>query len=133
MSRLTLNDPVIITPRLMPGVQIDGAFLSIEYHHRDDEGRMVYLCWLDLPDKGEFKVENLKSGRWGGTLQQGLASLLGFLQAAAESYRHAGMSMTGENCDLFSQPVVEWAYQNSDELGALAYDIEEREGLIIEE
>lgn len=63
--------------------------------------------------------------------QEMLATLLTFLGAAAESYSYRQRTgRNGENEDLFPAPVVEWAYQNSDELSMLAMELEETPGLI---
>jgi hypothetical protein len=87
-----------------------------------------------LPDDTTHTGEDLKSGVGGGSLQEGFASLLAFLEAAAESYRyqfHTGRQ--GENVDLFPAEVIAWAYQHSDEIGMLRWAIEESGRPLIEE
>ena len=116
---MTLKTPFLITSRLLPGVQISGAFISIEDVGCNREGRTCYRWHIDFPTGSTFTGNDLKSGCQGGTLQEGMASLLSFLSAAAESYPD------GENADLFPTAVTEWAYQNSDEISLLGIEIEE--------
>jgi len=129
-QKLTLHSPFIITPRLMAGLAIGGAFISMEIGPRNGEGRTEYGCFIDLPDGSEHEIKDLQSGCQGGELQEGFVSLLSFLAAAGDSYRYAGMK--GEHSDLFPEPVTEWAYQNSDEISGLEYEIEETDNLISE-
>jgi len=131
---MILHPPFEITPRLMAGLRIGGAFLSMGRGPRNGEGRTVYGTFIDLPDGTEHEVTGLRSGCQGGDLQEGFASLLGFLGAAAESYGYRMRTgRQGENEDLFPAPVVEWAYQNSDEITSLEFEIEESGTPLIEE
>lgn len=62
-----------------------------------------------------------------------MENLLCFLGAAAESYRYRGCVYTGDpddNSSLFPKPVVEWAYQHSDEIGLLELNLTENKDLI---
>lgn len=130
---MTLHPPFIISSRLMAAVEIGGATLSIEHGRRNREGRDCYGVWIDLPDGSEHAITDLRSGCQGGTLQEGMASLLSFLGAAAESYAyHMRTQRQTENEDLFEPAIVEWAYQNSDEIGMLACELEEMPNLIEE-
>ena len=74
------------------------------------------------------------SGRTGSPESQIAAclwDLCSFLGACAESRAYAtrlhGDPMQGENSDLFPEHVGEWAEMHSDELGLLAYDLENPE------
>lgn len=125
---MTLTQPVIITPRLLPGVQIGNAFVAITYA-RSTGSRTRYRWFIDLPGQ-EFTGDDLQSGCQGGDLREGLGSLLSFLGAAAESYRYAGAD--GENANLFPLPAVEWAAQNSDEIGMAQIEVEENQNCIDE-
>jgi hypothetical protein len=130
---MILKSPIEITSRLMAGVRVGGATLSIDYLRQDRDGRDVYDVWIDLPDGREERITDLKSGCQGGGLQEGLGSLLSFLGAAAESYRYRmSTGRAGENEELFSPAIVEWAYGCSEEIDGLALEIEESEGLIEE-
>lgn len=128
---MTLREPVRISSRLLPGVQVGGAWVQLEYAGETSEGRQRYKWTIDLPDGSEFSGSDLKSGCGGGSLQSGFESLLSFLGAAAESWRYRGAE--GENSDLFPQAVVEWAAQNSDEISLLQLEMSETPGLIDEE
>jgi hypothetical protein len=128
---MILKPPFEITSRLMAGVRVGGATLSIEDNGDVSyDNRTVYNIWIDLPDGQEFNVTDLRSGCGGGSLQEGMCSLLSFLGAAGESYNYSRIN--GENSDLFLLPVVEWAAQNSDELSMLSCELEEQKDLILE-
>ena len=130
---MQLTSPVIITSRLRPGVQIGPATISIEYAGCRD-GRTVYRYFIDLPDY-EYESTDLASGCQGGDLQEGLASLLSFLGAFAESVSHATFAadrQPGENADLFPVELADWACQYSDEIDLLSIELEETADLIEE-
>ena len=124
----TLKSPVMITSRLLPGVKVGNATISLERAGRlDSRGAEVFRWFVDL-DNREFSDDEF-SGRQG--IQGMLASLLCFLSAFAESWRYAGAK--GENASLFPVELAEWAMQNADELGMLQLELEETPGLIEEE
>jgi len=133
-----LRAPFIITARLMAGLVIGGATISLGYSNGLNA---YYRCFIDLPDGQEFEDSSLRPGACGGTLQQGFAALLSFLGAAAESYHHQmngidfplHLDEPDNNSSLFPRPVTEWAYQNSDEISMLQLEIEESETPLIEE
>lgn len=130
--RLELHKPFIITPRILAGLKIGkDSYISIAYGHTNGEGRMCYSIWIDIGEK-EFYVDDLKSGCRGSDLQEGMTSLLSFLGAAADAYRYEMGGRKSDNSDLFVPEVVEWAYQNSDEISMLAYEISESPALIVE-
>ncbi len=130
---MRLHEPFIITARLMAGLKIGDAYLSIGVGQRNREGRTVYVAYLDLPDGTEHEISDLQSGCQGGDVQDGMASLLSFLGAAAESYGYRlRTGRTGEHEDLFSPGDVVWAYEHSDEISMLAYELEERPDLVDE-
>lgn len=138
---MQLTSPIIITSRLMPGIQIGKSFISIEYSTRPgDSHRCRYQYYLDLDQDGksiEYDADDIQSGCQGGSLADGLSSLLSFMSACGESYRYAvrkGIPLDdSENGDLFPPDVAEWCYQNSDELSILACEIEENPNCIMEE
>jgi hypothetical protein len=131
---MLIHEPCMITSRLLPGIKVGGGFISIEYSKRaGDEGRTRYQYHIDLPNGEEHTGDDLQSGCQGGSLQEGLASLLSFLSACGESYGYSlRTGREGENTDLFPANVAEWAYQNSDELSSLSCDFEETPDLIEE-
>ncbi len=126
---MELTSPIIITPRLMPGVQIGDGIVSIEYKDITHDGRMEYQWYVDIGVL-EVSSDDLCSGVGGGSLQEGLESFLAFLGAFAESWQYAGEN--GENSNLFPATLAEWAMQNSDEIGMLQIELDETEGLIDE-
>jgi hypothetical protein len=129
---MQLKKPFIITPRLLPGLQIGGAFISIEYDGAAS-GRALYRYHIDLPDGTEHSAADLRSGVGGGSLQSGVESLLSFLGAAAESYDYRlRTNRKGENEDLFPPAITEWAALYSDEISMVQTEIEETPGLIQE-
>ena len=144
MSIINIKPPLCITSRLRCGCRIGESELSIAYDKWTDDGRQQYHYWLDLKiddRRIEFYGDDLASGVGGGSLQQGLESLLSFLAACGESYAYAmrhnnvggmiDLSST-ENGELFPENVAEWCYLNSDELGMLAIELEESDNLIEE-
>jgi len=131
---MKLTDPIIITPYLLPGVEIGSAFISIEYSPRAGRGgRTRYAYHIDLPNKSEHTGDDLQSGAGGGGLQDGLESLLSFLSACGESVNYAQRTgRGGENAELFPTPVAEWAAAHTDELTLLEMELQETPGLIEE-
>lgn len=132
---MILHEPFKISARLLPAVQIGDAWISIKFGRETPSGRIRYQYYIDTP-AFEYEGDDLKSGVGGGSLQSGMVSLLCFLGAAAESYRYLGCKYSDcpdENCSLFPQNVVEWAYQNSDEITSLEMDLEEKKDLITEQ
>ena len=107
---LKIKQPCIITARLLPGIKIGDSFISIEYSERKaDEGRARYRYYIDTP-AFEHVNDDLQSGYGGGSLQEGLDSLLSFLQSG----------------DAFDdKQVAEWAQENSEELSMAQLELEE--------
>jgi hypothetical protein len=127
---MELKNPIIITPRLLPGVQIGNAFIAIEYGkptpRTSGTGRQVYKVTIDGVGKRTYIDETLRSGCQGGSLQEGLSSFLHFLSACAES------KGKGENTNLFPKRIREWAEHFSDEISMLMIEVEETKDCIVE-
>jgi hypothetical protein len=120
-----LVSPVVITPRLLPGVQVGGAFVSIGYLDSRDDGRQGYQWHIDLENGESFSGDDLASGCGGGDLHGGLSSLLSFLGAFAESVGYERRTgRRGENSDLFPRGLAEWAEANADELFLLQEELD---------
>jgi hypothetical protein len=121
----------------MAGVQIGtpSAWVSVGPGPRNAEGRtIVYRGFIDLPDGTEHEVTDLCSGCGGGSDLDGLASLLSFLGAAAESYKYRlRTGRNGENEALFAPAVVAWAAKNADKISMLGMEIEESETDLVED
>ena len=130
---MKLSPPFIISARLLPALRIGDATLSLE---RMDEltpdNRDRFTWYLDMADGSEYSDSDLRSGVGGCTLQEAFRSLLSFLIHSAESYRPDDRDpRNNRSAGLFAEPVEEWTSANSEELSALAFDIES-DGLIIE-
>lgn len=126
---MKLQSPLIITPRLLPGVKIGSdSFISVEVVGYTRDGRERYQYSIDTPEF-EHTDSDLSSGSGLGKGEQdGLQSLLMFLGAAAESYRYErATGRESGNHDLFPGHVREWAYEHSDEIDMLALELEEQE------
>lgn len=132
---MKLHSPFEISARLLPALRIGKAWIQLEYSRRPgSENRTRYKWTLDLPTKRYFFGDDLQSGNGGGDLQSGFVSLLSFLSACGESYGYRlRTGREGENCDLFPEPVAEWAYQNASEISLLQLEIEKSETPLIEE
>jgi len=132
-------EPFIITPRLLCGLRVGNGFISIDFSRRPGrDGRTRYQYHIDVGTQSH-SADDLQSGCNGGSLQQGMASLLAFLGAAAESYHYA-MSNPGKRdpffeteSDMFPSWVNEWAYQHDDEISMLRYQLEESEKDLIQD
>ena len=121
---MTLRDPIIITPRLLPGVKIGNAFLSLERDGETRDNRDRFRWFADIDGK-EYSEADLKSGCGGCSMLEAFRSLVSFLSAAVESYRYKNATgRGGDNIDLFPLPVVEWAYQHQSEIEGLSLDLE---------
>jgi len=129
----TLHPPVQISPRLHPGVFVGGAWVSICYADRPgDDGRVRYRWHVDI-DGQVYTGDDLQSGCKGGSLQEGLESLLAFLAAFAEAIDC--QQRTGHksyNAGLFPEGMAEWASENSDEIAMLELELSENPGVIEE-
>ncbi len=134
MSQLVLSAPVIITPRLLPGVRVGDAFISIE--RADDitrDNRDVYRYYIDIPGAPEYSADDISSGVGGGSLQSGLSALVSFLSACGESVRYRdGGHGDGENSDLFPGYIGEFCAANSDDLAMCSIELEENDSAIVE-
>ncbi len=128
---MILHNPFTISPRLLPALQIGDGTISLETTGKTGEyGKPRWRWYIDIP-AGEFTDDDFCG--WGDA-QQMFAALLDFLRAAAESYAYKlRTGHSGDNADLFPEPVVAWADQHSDELSLLAVEIEETPNLIEEQ
>ena len=119
---MKINSPLCITPSLEPGIEIDGAWLSISYASRPGrEGRTRYR-WRWIVDGHEESGDDLQSGCGGGDLNEGLGAFIEFLSAFGDAHRPG--CEPGENSELFPGTISEWAYRNADALSMVAEEIE---------
>lgn len=120
---IELHHPFSISSRLLPSVKVGDATISIEYAGNEPDGRVRYRYYIDFADGTEHVGEDLRSGVQGGSLREGMESLLAFLDASAEG---------GENEDLFPPVVVEWARQNDSKIAGVRAWIEVTENCCVE-
>ncbi len=137
---MILHPPFGISSRLLPGLQVAGAWLSIGLSGETTrDGRDVYECWIDLPDGSEHHITDMRSGCQGGSVAEGFKALLSFLMAAEESRRYrvgqgrAYVEDSDTNEALFPAAVVEWVSENSDALEMASCEVEEADTLIVED
>lgn len=128
---IELREPFFISSRLVPSVRVGETVIGIDYSKICPDGRVQYRYYIDFPDGTEHVGEDLKSGVNGGTLKEGMESLLAFLSACGESSnpRYGG---DGENADLFPPQVAEWCYLNQGEIDMARIWVEEEEGCCVE-
>lgn len=106
-----------ISARLLPAVEINGTWISIEPTSAlDGMGKPRWRWFVDLANGKEHSGDDLTG--WGNAGEM-MGSLLSFLAACAESYPD------GDCADLFPAEVAEWAQQESDGIGMMAFDLEE--------
>lgn len=127
--QIKIHSPAQITPRLLPGLKIGEGWVSIEYGPvvMDLQGygrRQSYRYFIDIPGY-EHEDDDLRSGCQGGSLQQGLGSLMAFLGAFGEAHLYG---VEGENADLFPVELADWARENLDEFGYFGALLDEGEG-----
>jgi hypothetical protein len=125
----TVRSPMLIGARLMPAVNVTdaGSTIHITPTGREHDGRVVWRYIIEDSHRHVLDdATDLRSGT-GDDIdpRKAMATLLGFLGAAAEAYRHTMNGQTSENADLFPPEVTEWAYEHDDELAALALELAE--------
>lgn len=133
---MLINYPCIITARLLPGIKVGDATISIEYGDWTNDGRIGYRYYIDFSagyEIREYTGNDLSSGVGGGSLQSGLESLLGFLGACGESVKYGDTNDPDSNANLFPTAVAQWAAENSDDLAIACCELEETANAIIED
>jgi hypothetical protein len=123
---MKLQSPCFITSRLRAGIKCGSLTISIAFNDKELDGRVNYRYWIDSDDGRDFYSEDLSSGIDGGSLQDGLESLLSFMGAAAESYSYALRRDRVEALETsFPTWLAELCYVNSDELQMAQCELEE--------
>jgi hypothetical protein len=130
---MEIRQPLCITSRLLPGAEIGGATISIEYAHRLSDYQQRFRWYIDGANETglEFQSDELIAGAGTGSLQEGLESLLGFLGAFADAVGFEGEEE--ENADLFPAGLADWATANADEISSLECELQEHPGELIVE
>lgn len=122
---MLIHSPCVITPRLLPGVQIGQSFVSIDITGYTADNRAQYSILIDTPN-GEFEVSDIRSGCGNASLQDGLSAFFSFLGACLESQPN------GENANLFKPDVIAWAQEHAYEIDSLSVELSETNNLIEE-
>lgn len=119
-----MESPVIISPRLMPGVRVAGAFVSVEYAGGcDRNGKPQWRYAVDLPNGAELVGDDLYG--WGNAGEM-LSTLLSFLGACGESVNYRDRTgRGGDSAELFPPAVATWAAANCDELALVQFELDE--------
>lgn len=124
-------------PRYSKSLAISDAegiqgYLRVRYLEYSSEGRPVYHYRIeDAAGQPLDEGSDLRGGV-GDEVNavKAMATLLGFLGAAAESYEHdMRTGREGENTGLFSERAVEWAYQMSEALEVAAMEMDAAMGV----
>ena len=112
---------VIITSRLMPGLRIGKAFISIDPTERTDHhGKPIWDWYVDIAGK-EYQGADLAG--WDDA-EGMLKSLTSFLSAAGEAYDYNPGMEADSSTNLFPEPVCIWAAASQDELSMCSYEEE---------
>lgn len=105
-------------------------WLTVDHDGTTSEGRQQYAYTItDISIGREYAYNDLHSGV-GARVDEpdAMDTLLSFLGAAAEAYRHnLATEDKSDNSDLFPEWVMEAAYMNDDELDSARIDQEEKE------
>lgn len=110
-----LQHPFMITPRLLPGVRVGMATISIQsLDRRDQDGRPEWAWFVDFLDES-FEGNQL----WGAChapfeVRQAMRDLLAFLGAFASAE-----NPDDDLWDLFPDGLRTWARYNDSEFGYL--------------
>ena len=129
---MKLHKPFRIGSRLMPTVRFGYLDIALDIDGTDPDGRTRYRYVIESGDV-THEATDLRSGCQGGTLAEGFASLLAFLEAAAEAHRAWLDGRTSDNAGSFPWWVEELAHHYSDELAALREELGENPESFIEE
>ena len=127
--RMIIKPPCMITSRLLPGIKVGDATLSIEYSDCDKYGRKEFSWFVDVPGVGDFEGASL-SGM--GGLQSALGDLCYFLGHAGDWFNSMVKDPEDEK-PLFPPALCEWAGENVDALEMVRMDLEEGDKLIQED
>ena len=107
-------------------IDIGNATILLDAVDTDRDGRTIYGYSIRIDGvEPTHQARDLRSGCQGGTEREGLASLLSFLSAAAESRQYRKRTgREGDNEDLFPAEIVDWACQYSDEIAVASLELE---------
>lgn len=129
---LTLDAPMIVTSRLLPGVRVADVTISMQAKdvRRDETGeRLFWRYVLDGPVGPLYEAEDV-SCPWSGVepdaamYREMLRTVLSFLSAEADAYRSTMGGRPPVDGWLFNADIAEWAYLNDDEIANVQFALE---------
>lgn len=133
--RYELTAPLIITSRLLPGLRLGEATVSLTADHitHDETGqRLCWRYWIDDPAGLSYEAADLYRPYAAGArepdtadVRDALGALLSFLTGAAEAYRAAGYGPEPADGWLFSAEVDAWAHLYDEEITVAGLDMVE--------
>jgi len=129
---MKIYPPLGITGRLLPGIVIGEAVISIEYSHRADSWQ-YYRWFIDLNCQ-HFQGDNLVTTVSVSSLQEGLRHLLHFLGAFAKAHQYWKSNPSSpkpDNVTLFPVGLADWAVENAEEIAMLESTLMDK--ILIEE
>lgn len=115
---MKLNEPFAISPRLLPGLRLGDAWLSLIDTKPSHDDRDATYFVLDFADGSTYDDCSMRSGCGGFKGQvEVFKGLLSFLLAAVESLEYEQRTgRPGENTALFPRYIVEWALDNKSDI-----------------
>lgn len=124
---MIIHPPMMISPRLLPAVEIDDVTISI-----DPEDWTVYFDGRGEWSHIDYVEDNFRPGLLprdeGDAVRDALGSVLSFVSAFAEAIEfETRTGCESENSDLFPDTMREWAHQNSDEITDMAMQLEDED------
>ena len=108
-----MNNPIQISPRLLPGVKIGDSWLSFEPD--------TQVFHLDTPEFYKASC-GLKAHSAIPVLQQ-FQGMLSFMLAAAEAQNAVDAGRFSDNADIFSLDIMRWCQENATEIGCVQYEL----------
>lgn len=129
--------PMIITSRLLPGIRVGDASISVEIDGYEEGPRAQVRYYIDRPGADTYTAADVSAPVYtddrqdGGAriLRVGLATLLSFLASEAEAYEYAMRTHTGAPSEgwLCSAEIAAWASLNEDEIAMAGLELGEQD------
>lgn len=114
--RYLIKEPMLITPRLLPGVRIGESHISIEYGDKHDGPKQQYLFHIDGEVQHSGDMFCLDHG-----MQTAFLELLGFLEHYSEN-----------PSDSMPDDVNAWLAKHGDDIYMVADEIESNGDILIQ-
>ncbi len=115
---MKITPPFTLTPRSLPGIQVDGVWLSVDYSCEQPSGHTRYVFYIDYNGKEFSTTGTAPNGRG---LQKGLETLLNYLGDFEIATRYYNATRTkSEGYGLFPEALGRWSIEN----GMKIYELE---------